>query len=245
MSSFADGDLDGVADDGDLDLAAPVLRCRPGSWCRRSTRCPTSRPCGSPTPTVADGGVTVAACGRARTPAVCLSSGWRRAWVAIEHTAVVELHEPAVADDLDGLTGQPHPGLVAGGGEADRALGARPAASSPAHRRRASARRAASAGSLAVASASWNRSIGGDPPDRLVRPLVVVVPHPRVELRLGVGDRGEHLAVEELAAQRLVPPLDLAGRGRRPRRGQQVLDPVVPADPVEQHRPRCPARTGR
>ena len=46
-------------------------------------------------------------------------------------------------------------------------------------------------------------------------------------------DRGP----EELGAHRLVPPLDLAGRGRRPRRGQQMPDPVLGADPVEQHRP--------
>ena len=30
-------------------------------------------------------------------------------------------------------------------------------------------------------------------------------------------------------------PLDLARGGRRPRRGQQVLDAVLPADPIEQH----------
>ena len=30
-------------------------------------------------------------------------------------------------------------------------------------------------------------------------------------------------------------PLDLAGRGRRPGRGEQVLDAVLPTDPVEQH----------
>ena len=29
-----------------------------------------------------------------------------------EHATVVEVHEPAVADDLDGLTGEPHPGQV-------------------------------------------------------------------------------------------------------------------------------------
>jgi hypothetical protein len=33
-----------------------------------------------------------------------------------------------------------------------------------------------------------------------------------------------------------VKPLDLPGGGRGPRRGQQVLDPVLPADPVEENR---------
>jgi hypothetical protein len=43
-----------------------------------------------------------------------------------EHTAVVELHQAAVADHLDGLAGQPHPRLVLGGGEADRPAGGHP-----------------------------------------------------------------------------------------------------------------------
>jgi pyruvate,orthophosphate dikinase len=54
-------------------------------------------------------------------------------------------------------------------------------------------------------------------PDALTGSHVVVVGHPRVELSLRVLDAGEHLAGEELAAHRLVPALDLAGRGRRPR----------------------------
>ena len=37
-----------------------------------------------------------------------------------EHTAVVEVHEPVLADHLDGLAGQPHPGQVAGRRETRR-----------------------------------------------------------------------------------------------------------------------------
>ena len=40
-----------------------------------------------------------------------------------------------------------------------------------------------------------------------------LAPEP-IELRLRVSDRLEHFAVQELATQRLMPPLDLAGRRR-------------------------------
>jgi hypothetical protein len=66
-------------------------------------------------------------------------------------------------------------------------------------------------------------------------PVVVVVGHPGVDRGLGLIEIGEDLAVEKLAAQRLVEPLDLARRRRRPRRGEQVLDAVLPADPIEEH----------
>ena len=39
----------------------------------------------------------------------------------------------------------------------------------------------------------------------------------------------------ELDPQGAVEPFDLARRGRGPRLGQQMLDAVLPADPVEQH----------
>lgn len=64
---------------------------------------------------------------------------------------------------------------------------------------------------------------------------MVVVLDPHIQLGLRIGDVGEHLAVHELDAHRLVPALDLAGRGRRPRPGEDVLDAVLPADPVKQH----------
>ena len=62
--------------------------------------------------------------------------------------------------------------------------------------------------------------------------------HPSIQLGLRVLDGGKDLAGEELAPQRLVSPFDLARRGRRSWRGQEVLSAVLPADPVEQHLPR-------
>ena len=71
--------------------------------------------------------------------------------------------------------------------------------------------------------------------EALMLPVVVVLVHPRIDRGLRVGDRREHLAVEELTLQRLVEALHLARRGRRPRRGEQVPDAAFPADAVEQH----------
>jgi hypothetical protein len=59
---------------------------------------------------------------------------------------------------------------------------------------------------------------------------------------LGIGEVGEDLASQELAAQGLVPALDLAGRGRRTRRGQQMLDALLSADAVKAHRSRSGVR---
>jgi hypothetical protein len=73
--------------------------------------------------------------------------------------------------------------------------------------------------------------------DALVGPGGVVVHHPGVQSLLGLLDGVEQLSVEELAAHRLVQPLDLAGGGRRVGRRQQVADAVVVAEAVEQHRP--------
>jgi hypothetical protein len=66
-------------------------------------------------------------------------------------------------------------------------------------------------------------------------PVVVVVMHPLVELGPGVVDRREHLAGQELGPHRLMPPLDVARRRRRPRRRQKMPDRVLPTDPVKQH----------
>jgi hypothetical protein len=71
--------------------------------------------------------------------------------------------------------------------------------------------------------------------DPLVLPVVVVVPHPPVECLLGLLHRGEGGSSEELLAHRLVQPLDLPRGGRRVGGGEEVADPVVQADPVEQH----------
>ena len=71
---------------------------------------------------------------------------------------------------------------------------------------------------------------------RLVRPVMVVFAAPGIHCGLGRLDRGERPGViQEVGLQGLVPALDLAGGGRRVRPGQQLLDPVLAADPLEQH----------
>ena len=52
---------------------------------------------------------------------------------------------------------------------------------------------------------------------------------------MGLLEGAEAPVDQELLAKGLVEPLDLAGRGRRPRRGVAMCDPVLPQDPVEQH----------
>ncbi len=69
----------------------------------------------------------------------------------------------------------------------------------------------------------------------LVFPLAVVVGDPDVESSLELLDGLEALVGEELLAHRLVQALDLAGRRRRIGRGQEVADPVVETDAVEEH----------
>ena len=59
------------------------------------------------------------------------------------------------------------------------------------------------------------------------------MPHPGVELGLGLLEAREPPALQQLLADRLVQALDLAGRCGRVRRGEQVADPVVHTDPVE------------
>src|SRR5581483_4333662 len=75
---------------------------------------------------------------------------------------------------------------------------------------------------------------------RLMRPVGVVMLDPRVDRALQLLHAGMAAVVlgEELRAQRLVESLDLPRRGRRIRRGEQMLDAVVVAYLVEQHRPR-------
>ena len=70
--------------------------------------------------------------------------------------------------------------------------------------------------------------------ERRVRPLGVVALHPPVELALGRFQIGEHPPQQELLAKGPVEPLDLAGGGGAPGSGQQMVDPVLPADPIEQ-----------
>src|SRR5664280_2366972 len=75
----------------------------------------------------------------------------------------------------------------------------------------------------------------------------VVLHHPGVEGSLSYFDGGMSTFVidEKLVPVGPVEALDLAGRCRRVRGGQSVLDPVVVADPVEEHRSRSRAESGR
>ena len=154
-----------------------------------------------------------------------------------DDAAVVDVHEAAVADDLDVLTGQPHPGQIVRRGEADRPASRDPTVAAIAGIAPADPASAVDRPSMDPPARRGRAGTAprGDHPDALVRPVVVVVLDPHVQFGLGVLDRVEHPPGEELAAQRLVEPLDLARRRRRPRRGQQVLDAVLPADPIEQH----------
>jgi hypothetical protein len=76
----------------------------------------------------------------------------------------------------------------------------------------------------------------GLPTQRLVRPSLVVVLHPGIQDLLGDLQAGQRRqGGQQLLAQRLVEPLDLAGGGRRPDPGQAVGDAVLAQDPLEQH----------
>jgi hypothetical protein len=66
-------------------------------------------------------------------------------------------------------------------------------------------------------------------------PFGVVVVDPPVELGLCGLCRDERPAIQELLAQALVESFDLAGGGRGADHRVAVADPVLSADPVEQH----------
>jgi hypothetical protein len=68
-----------------------------------------------------------------------------------------------------------------------------------------------------------------------MRPFVIVVIDPRIESGLRRLERRKRLVGEELLADALVEALDLAGRGRRPRCGQLVRDPILATHAVEHH----------
>jgi hypothetical protein len=67
----------------------------------------------------------------------------------------------------------------------------------------------------------------------LVRTHRVVVLDPCIQRCLGGLEGGEGSIGEELPAQALMEPLDLAGGGGRADRGVAVGDAILPADPVE------------
>jgi hypothetical protein len=75
----------------------------------------------------------------------------------------------------------------------------------------------------------------------------VVVGHPGIQDLLGVVERVEAAAGQQLGSQGLVEPLDLAGGGGGTDPGEQVGDPLLAADAVEQHLagvgPRRPVKT--
>jgi hypothetical protein len=77
-----------------------------------------------------------------------------------------------------------------------------------------------------------------------MRSLGVVVVHPSIQSLLQLRDRGVLLVMlgKELRTDGFVPPLHLAGGGRRPGCGQQMPDPVLGANPVEQHLGRAARR---
>jgi hypothetical protein len=58
--------------------------------------------------------------------------------------------------------------------------------------------------------------------------------HPAVELGLGTLEVFERAPGEELLTERAVEALDLPGGLRAPGGGEQVVDAVLAADPVEQ-----------
>src|SRR5579859_5157557 len=68
---------------------------------------------------------------------------------------------------------------------------------------------------------------------RLVGTLRVVVAHPLIESLLGGLQVPKHLPGFELGTEGAVEALDLARGGRRARLGQDVVDPVLAADPVD------------
>src|ERR1700736_5949069 len=70
---------------------------------------------------------------------------------------------------------------------------------------------------------------------RLMRTLRGVVVNPFVQRLLCCLQVAEHLPGVELDSEGLVEALDLAGGGRRVRRREQVVDPVLATDPVEEH----------
>jgi hypothetical protein len=116
---FADGDLHDLADDGDLDLAAPVLVAYPvvgageADVARRVDFAGDRRRCHRWRPPR----------GALSAPQGCgLLVGSVAAGVGgDEHAAVVQVYEPPIADDRDVLAGEPDRCVVAGTGEADEA----------------------------------------------------------------------------------------------------------------------------
>ena len=155
----------------------------------------------------------------ARRSSATLSSGMS----SDENALVPEVDMAAITDHFDDLTGQPLPGLVGHRGETDRA----PAGDHASDDWWSVGR----VGCCALERYRRWRSRAEPEPlprgnlaDALVRTVVVVAVNPVVELRPSISEVVEHLAGQELLAQRPMPPLDLADRRRRPRCRLAVLD---------------------
>jgi hypothetical protein len=84
----------------------------------------------------------------------------------------------------------------------------------------------------------------GPHPQRMVRPEGVVLLDPDIQrgLQLLQGGVAAIMDAEELGTNRLVPALHLPCGGRRSGCGQQMADPVLGADPVEQQLSRAARR---
>ena len=79
--------------------------------------------------------------------------------------------------------------------------------------------------------------------DRQVGPLVVVLLYVSVQRGLRLRHRVELLLRKELHPKRLVKAFDLARGGGGSNAGQDVVDAVVVADPVEEHLVWCSGKT--
>ena len=118
--------------------------------------------------------------------------------------------DPVSDGDLDCLAGEPHTDLVGVTGEGDLAVTANDAC-------RARLVRLVRFEDARVERFRVSESEpfpGGDHPDPLVGPIMVVGVNPGVDRRLCGVEIDEHLAVEKLAPQRFVESLHLPGRGR-------------------------------
>jgi hypothetical protein len=172
-----------------------------------------------------------------------------------QHAGMRDLHQPSGHDDLDRLAGEHSPDPIPEPGHRHLPGLVHP----PAHPRRPGllgdgGRRRGGVGRVGVVSYGCGEDLLREPEpvgrrahaQALVRPLGVVVDDPAVEGGLQLGDGGELALVpaEEPRPHRLVQPLHLARGGRRVRRGQQVPDPVLRADPIKAHRSRAQPEPG-
>src|SRR6202171_3307807 len=87
---------------------------------------------------------------------------------------------------------------------------------------------------LRLVVAGVEAALRGGVGQRLVRTLRVVVVDPFVQRLLCCLQVAEHLPGVALDSEGLVEALDLAGGGRRVRRREQVVDPVLATDAVEE-----------